>query len=333
MPLLNDPTPAEIAEEETNRAESLRRSRIILGIYYTTLPFILVYLLFKIFPPHPWPITDKMVQMVFFVNKLNIWTTVEERLLLLVIVAGALGSYIHSSTSYADYRGNRQFAPSWTLWYFLRPFVGICLALIVYFAVRGGLLSVVLSGDEANDATKINPFGIAAIAGLTGMFSKQAADKLAEVFTTLFKSQGDQQRRDSLTPAPAPEIKSIDPKEGPAAGGNKVTITGTGFATGAKVSFGTNAATNITVVIDTVLTVDAPAGEGIVDVTVTNADGQKATAAQAYTYLGGDNGGGGAAVEGGAGAGAAVDELDGHEAELEADTADEQLPITEGGVE
>ncbi len=320
MPGLDDPTPEEIKEKQANFQQQLDRARRILATYYLLLPFVLVYFLFKIFPPQPWP-TDPVAPdllvpttIYFFRGLIPVVTSLEERLLLLVIVAGALGSYIHSATSYVDYRGNRQFNPSWTLWYLARPLVGVCLALVVYFAVRGGLLLLVVNGSAATEAKNINPFGVAAVSGLTGMFSKQASDKLAEVFNTLFKSQGDLQRRDSLTPAPAPEIKSIDPKEGPASGGTKVTITGTGFVTEAKVSFGTNAAININVVSDTIITADTPAGEGVVDVIVANADGQKATATQAYTYVPSDEAGGreeGGAGAGGADAGAAGDGGDG----------------------
>ena len=219
-----------------------------------------------------------------------------------MVSAGALGSYIHSATSYADYRGNQQFGPSWLLWYLLRPLVGVCLALVVYFAMRGGLLSMVLSGDVAKDAQNINPFGIAAIAGLTGMFSKQAADKLAEVFNTLFKSQGDASRKDSLTPGPA--ISGIDPAEGPVAGGTRLTIAGTGFATGAKVFIGSKPATNVEIVGDTTIKADAPPGDaaGAVDVEVVNDAGQKAIKAKGYTYTTGDVGGNG---EGGTGVGGA----------------------------
>jgi hypothetical protein len=330
---LDDPTAEQFKEEqdESEKKQSLHRARRILATYYITLPFILVYLLFKIIPPNPWwPKDWRSVQMVFFINKLNIWTTLDERLILLVIVAGLLGSYIHSATSYADFRGNQQFAPSWLLWYLLRPFIGASLALVVYFAIRGGLLSVVLSGNQPTLATDINPFGIAAIAGLTGMFSKQAADKLAEVFSTLFKSQGDSSRKDSLTPGPAPEITKIEPNQGPATGGTNVTITGKGFVLGAVVTFGGNPATNVIVVSETSITADTPAGQGTVDVIVTNADGQKVTAKAAYTYL----------VDGATdsvespvhGEDGDEDSIDGCDVKCVPDTPDEDLPITEGGV-
>lgn len=276
-------------EEEKECKEELKRkldkARRILATYYMILPILLVYLLFKVFPQYPW--TTPGPQPITFFSVHQIWTTLEERLILLVVVAGALGSYIHSATSYSDYRGNRQFGPSWLLWYLLRPLVGVCLALIVYFAMRGGLLSVVLGGSAAADAAKaenINPFGIAAISGLTGMFSKQAADKLAEVFTTLFRSGGDENRKDSLAPAPPPVIKLIAPNQGLPSGKTEVVITGTGFAAEAMVSFGDKPATEVKVLTDTQITLLTPAGEGTVDVIVVNKDGQKVTALKSFTY-------------------------------------------------
>jgi hypothetical protein len=282
----NEPT-----RQEAEESPALNRARKILAGYYVVLPFVLVYLLFKVFPPYPWPtIGDKKLlvepqQICFFLGRFCLGTTLEERLLLLVIVAGALGSYIHSATSYADYRGNQQFYPSWMLWYLLRPLVGICLALVVYFAVRGGLLLLVVNGSEATEARNINPFGVAAVSGLTGMFSKQAADKLAEVFTTLFKSQGDVNRKDSLTPAPPPEIKTVEPNQGTANGGTKVTITGTGFDPGAKVFFGTEPASKVEIVNETTIKAETPAGKaGVVDVLVLNSDRQKSALSEGYTY-------------------------------------------------
>lgn len=279
----------EPPREKFPESARLNRARRVLGWYYLLLPFVLVYFLFKVFPPYPWPTENAIlinVPIYLLQGRIPILTSLEERLLLLVIVAGALGSYIHSATSYSDYRGNRQFNPSWLLWYLVRPLVGVCLALVIYFAVRGGLLLLVVNGSGATEAKNINPFGVAAISGLTGMFSKQAADKLAEVFTTLFKSQGDAYRKDSLTPAAAPVIKIVDPDKGSVAGGDKVTITGTGFATGAKVFVGGELGENVEVVNDRTITFETPAGvAGKTDIDVENEDGQKATSLKGYTYI------------------------------------------------
>ena len=64
--------------------------------------------------------------------------TPDFRLILLVILTGALGSYVHAATSFATYTGNRSLIDSWHWWYVLRPFIGMALALIFYFALRGG---------------------------------------------------------------------------------------------------------------------------------------------------------------------------------------------------
>lgn len=121
--------------------------------------------------------------------------TPDAALILLVVLVSALGSFVHAATSFADYVGNRQLKISWVWWYLLRVLVGSSLALIFYFAVRGGFF--------ANDASSgaINPYGIAAVSGLVGLFSKQATDKLREIFDTAFRvgeGDGDAARDDSL---------------------------------------------------------------------------------------------------------------------------------------
>ena len=64
-----------------------------------------------------------------------------------------------------------------------------------------------------------------------------------------------------------------------------MTITGTGFTGATAVDFGTTPATNFTVVSDTTITADSPAGTGTVDVTVTTPAGTSATsAADQFTY-------------------------------------------------
>jgi len=86
---------------------------------------------------------------------------------------------------------------------------------------------------------------------------------------------------------PAPTISNVSPNSGPPAGGTPVTISGTNFGAGATVAFGGVAATNVNVVGATSITATTPAhNEGAVDVTVTNTDGQVATATQGFTYVG-----------------------------------------------
>ena len=65
-----------------------------------------------------------------------------------------------------------------------------------------------------------------------------------------------------------------------------MTITGTGFTGATAVDFGTTAATNLTVVSDTTITADSPAGTGTVDVTVTTPAGTSPTSpADQFTFV------------------------------------------------
>ncbi|MGH9631444.1 MAG: hypothetical protein ACRD7E_24330, partial [Bryobacteraceae bacterium] len=67
---------------------------------------------------------------------------------------------------------------SWAWWYFLRPWIGAALALVVYFVIRAGLITGAGEAATAN----LNPYGIASLAALSGMFSRQATEKLKDVF-------------------------------------------------------------------------------------------------------------------------------------------------------
>jgi len=80
-----------------------------------------------------------------------------------------------------------------------------------------------------------------------------------------------------------PSEFSLSPAAGPIAGGNAVTISGTGLSTATQVAFGANSATP-TVLSDSELSVAVPAGAaGSVEVTATTGGG--ATDGLSYTYL------------------------------------------------
>jgi hypothetical protein len=98
------------------------------------------------------------------------------------------------------------------------------------------------------------------------------APNMAEFFTTTLNT--------------APLISGISPNSGPTAGGTTVTISGTGFATGATVKFGNTFATNVNVVGSTTITAVTPArSAGSVNVVVTNPNGQNVSSANGYTYV------------------------------------------------
>jgi len=196
------------------------------------------------------------------------------RLLLLVIVAGGLGSFIHAATSFVDYVGNRRFFRSWIMWYVLRPFIGSALAVVLYSAVRGGLLTATAGGDS------VSPFGVAALAFLAGMFSKQATDKLNELFTTLFKTSGDGDavRKDKLDTAP--RVTSIEPQQLRAGGAVELLVNGSGFESTSIVRLDGQAKPTTFVNPSTVVVKIAPgdfATAATLKLTVHNASGQSSS--------------------------------------------------------
>lgn len=191
--------------------------------------------------PHPTPaptpgnreLPDPEV-ISFFGGLIKPSIYLETRLLLLVMLAGALGGLMHSLRSLYWYTGNRMMVWSWVAFYLLLPFTGAMLSVIFYFVVRGGFFS-----PEAKFGNT-SPFGFAALSALVGLFSPQAVLKLKEVAETIF------------TKPPA----------------------------GADTKEQANAAKNTTAIQS----------------------------------------------------GDVIDELDGHDAEVTADTLDQNLPITKGGV-
>jgi len=168
--------------------DEFEKNKFKLGIYLTVAPIVLAFFILSY-----WPEKEKLKDLLFLGKAYEM--NPEVRLLLLVFLVGALGSFVHAATSFVTYVGNRSLTPSWIWWYVLRPFVGMGIAAIFYFVIRGGL--VLLSA--APDIEKLSPYGIAAFAALSGLFSKQATDKLSDIFDNLFKTQkgkGDEERTD-----------------------------------------------------------------------------------------------------------------------------------------
>jgi hypothetical protein len=149
----------------------------------------------------------------------------EQRLLLLVILGGALGTLVHSLRSVYWYIGNRNLVKSWMAMYFMLPFAGAALALVFYLVVRGGFFSPQSSFQQTS------PFGFAAFAALIGMFSSQAVLKLKEVAEVMLSKPlggANPQPQGSANPStttvpqqpviPAPPVPPAPPA--PPAGGN-----------------------------------------------------------------------------------------------------------------
>lgn len=98
-------------------------------------------------------------------------------------------------------------------------------------------------------------------------------------------SEGTASVPDSFTYATAPTIADVLPAGGDVAGGTTITVTGTGFFTGATVTVGGTACTPVVVVSPTELTCVTPAGShGLADVEVTTPLGT-ATDVGGFAYV------------------------------------------------
>jgi hypothetical protein len=217
-----------MTDGNTDPPEPLQWPGIIaLGSYFLILSALLFYFLVS-----TWPIPNAKKELnasAFFIWPLP--TETETRLFLTVIAAGAVGSLIHTLTSFGDYVGNRRLSANWVWWFILRMPIGIALALLFYLVLRGGLI---MPNGGTPDATNINVYGIAAISAMAGMFSRQATDKLREVFETLFRPREPVDRADPLVPG-TPVISSTTPAALKVGVPGILTITGRGFQSNCNV--------------------------------------------------------------------------------------------------
>lgn len=112
----------------------------------------------------------------------------ELTVLLAAVISGGLGATITAIAAFLQHASEqRDFREAFAPWYVGRLVTGMLLAVVFYFVLKGGLFATV--GMEALKDSSIYP--VAAIAALVGMFSKNAVEKLREVFNVLFKSTAD----------------------------------------------------------------------------------------------------------------------------------------------
>lgn len=147
------------------------------------------------------PLKDSVVIRRHWTGGTDLWMspinisaplTPDVRVLLLALLAGALGAAIHIFSSLSGFVGNRTFKVSWLMWYILRMPTGALLGLFLTLGLQGGLPVEQVSFDGAN------PFQMCFLAGLAGLFSRNALDKLEDVFETLFKTDKNDDRKDNM---------------------------------------------------------------------------------------------------------------------------------------
>lgn len=197
----------------------------------------------------------------------------QRSVLLLVLLAGALGGTLYSLISLAWYIGNRELKWSWVPSYIVRPFTAAALACVFFLTLVSGVWS-----DQAGKGQ----LWIVGFAALVGLFSKQGYEKLKAIFEAVLAPAP--KGADTPKTVPAGGLR-IDPGSGPGAGGNIVQITGSGFTAATTVQFDTAAAVSIRLDSPTVLHVVVPQhAPGQVNVTVTNPGNPSEVRTAKYTY-------------------------------------------------
>jgi large repetitive protein len=196
------------------------------------------------------------------------------RLLLLVVLAGMLGGVLHSLRSLFWFSGNRNLRVSWLWMYYLLPLSGAVIATIFFLVFVAGLFS-------PEGTTSKSFFLMVGVAALVGMFSPQAVEKLKKISEAILTTVPPSADR---TPKPL-TLTEVKPLTGPTTGGTSVTLTGTGFAPGATVTFGGAPATGMKVTSTQIDAVTPPHVAGKVDVEVCNPDSGMAKKAAGFEYV------------------------------------------------
>ncbi len=195
----------------------------------------------------------------------------QRSILLLVLLAGALGGTLYSLISLPWYVGNRELKWSWVPSYLARPFTAAALA---------GIFFLILATGVWTGVTGTGQLWIVGFAALVGLFSKEGYQRLKMIFEALFAPAP--KGADSVKTAPAGTLV-IDKSSGQQ--GDIVQITGSGFTAATTVRFDAAAAAVI-VKSPTVLSVTVPPHvPGQVDVTVTNPGNPPEIHTLKFTYV------------------------------------------------
>lgn len=195
--------------------------------YNIVLSLVALYLLLSIWPntvPKPSNQTNQwLTNETVRVFARSFVISGEVTVLWIVMIMGALGALVYTSTivvgrvvSNVNQAGIAE-KPSWNssyvLWYLLHPLLGSSLSVIFYVVLRGGLVNLSV-GTAA-----LNLYGVAAISGMVGLSSKEATQKLKDIFNTLFESKQSTKKetpagQNGATPADQKETPPADQKAG-----------------------------------------------------------------------------------------------------------------------
>ena len=115
--------------------------------------------------------------------------------------AAGVGSSITTILGYLMHASvKKDFDSAYTPWYVARPVMGMLLGLVFYFVIKGGLFVLTVKSSTSG-IEEMNLWSLSATGALVGLFSKDAIEKLRELFNTLFRTQ-DKMNRELMNRLP-----------------------------------------------------------------------------------------------------------------------------------
>lgn len=210
-------------------------------------------------PPPATGLAPRTAKFSYFGWRLTL--TRDQQFFVMAALAGVIGAMFHALRSLSTYIGTRYLFRSWLAYYAVLPLLGALLATIVYVVLRAGLLP----GGTAS--SQPDPYGIAAISALVGLFSAETAKKLQAVFVAIFgETQPESEHftagstetepgRRPATEIAAPAITGFKPRKGQAgtsvviSGDNLTMVKGVAFTGADAPQFKVDSAKSLTVTV------------------------------------------------------------------------------------
>ncbi len=153
-------------------------------VYLVAFAVVGLYMLFEIWPKTVITMPGNVTSFDYD-HPFGLTSNPELILLLVVIFSGVLGAFVQSMASLVQHKSQSDLGARWAAWYASRPPLAIGLALLVYFLIRGGLLTLG-NVNLGTDPTRISVFAVAAVSAIAGMFTDEATKRLGKVVDTLF---------------------------------------------------------------------------------------------------------------------------------------------------
>lgn len=151
------------------------------------------------------------------------------------------------------------------------------------FSTAGTNTQVYVAHNATDSA---GTFSIVSVLGTYDVvFTPPAGSGLVAVTRTGVVVGADTVLSDTVLPYPAPTVTSTSPGTGLVAGGQTVTVNGTGFRANAGLAFGGVPANVVSLSSATIMATTTAHPAGTVNVAVTNSDGQSATLVGAYSFV------------------------------------------------